>query len=169
MKKRRLVIVAFLICATLIAGIGYAATTETLTINGTATTSATDINVYFKSAEITTQASGGGATPGVAGAGVKSVTLTAAGLKTKDDFLVVTYVIQNDSDYPVTVAAPNISVADTTNFSVVSSCSEAFELGAKGTENSTHTFTITVTLKTTPNTIAGLSTNFTVTIGATGK
>lgn len=34
MKKRRIVIAAFLICATLIAGIGYAGITETLTING---------------------------------------------------------------------------------------------------------------------------------------
>ena len=70
MKKRRIVIAAFLICATLIAGIGYAGITETLTINGTATTMATDVNVYFSAATITLQSSGGGATPGVPGTGL---------------------------------------------------------------------------------------------------
>ena len=37
MKKRRLVVAAFLLCATLLMGIGYAAISGQLTINGTAT------------------------------------------------------------------------------------------------------------------------------------
>lgn len=36
MKKRRLTIIAFLLCATLLMGIGYASVTGSLTINGTA-------------------------------------------------------------------------------------------------------------------------------------
>ena len=167
MKKRRLAIVAFLICATLIAGIGYAGTTETLTINGTASTTATDINVRFSSATLTTQASGGGATAGQAGG--KSLSLTANGLKTAGEFIVATYVIQNDSAYPVTLGVPTISENDTTNFDVTTSFEEAVELGAKGAEDSTYEFTVTVKLLTTPNTVAGLSTSFTITIGANGK
>ena len=56
MKNRRNMIVAFLVCACLIVGVGYAALTDTLNINGTATISADaateefDEDVYFQSA-----------------------------------------------------------------------------------------------------------------------
>ncbi|MBQ7333196.1 MAG: hypothetical protein IJW38_02480 [Clostridia bacterium] len=170
MKKRRIVIAAFLICATLIAGIGYAATTETLTINGTASTTATDINVYFSAAAISTQSSGGGATPGVPGEKVKSVTFTAAGLKTKDDTVTATYTVTNGSDYKVTLAKPNITIADKDNFDVTTSFTQdTIELDAAGGANSSYEFTVTVRLKNTPNTVTGLSSSFTITIGATGK
>ncbi len=169
MKKRRIVVAAFLICATLIAGVGYAVTTETLTINGTASTTATDINVYFSASEITSQASGGGATPGVPGTNVKSVTFTAAGLKTKDETVTAKYTITNGSDYPVSVAVPVIDVVDGTNFDVTTSFGEVVDLDAKGGANSTYEFTVTVKLKNTPDKVAGLSSKFTVSIVATGK
>ncbi len=169
MKKRRIVIAAFLICATLIAGIGYADITENLTINGTASTSATNINVYFSSAAITSQSSGGNATPGVAGTGVKSVTFTASGLMTKDDTVTATYTITNGSDYPVKVSVPTITVGDETNFEVTSSFNEEIELDAVDGEKSDYQFTVTVKLKNTPNTVAGLSSKFTVSIGASGQ
>ena len=169
MKKRRIVIAAFLICATLIAGIGYAGITETLTINGTATTTATDVNVYFSAASITHQSSGGGATPGVPGTGVKSVTFTASGLKTKDDSVTATYTVTNGSDYPVKLSVPTIEVFDTTNFDVTSSFTTEVDLDAAGGAKSTYEFTVTVKLKNTPNTVAGLTSKFTVSIGATGQ
>jgi hypothetical protein len=170
MKKRRLVLVAFLICATLIAGVGYALTTQTLTITGSASTTATDIDVHFSSATIKQQSPGGGATPGAAGTGVKDITFTAAGLKEKDDVVIATYTIVNESDYPVTLAVPTISVVDSTNFEVTTTFGDTeVTLDAAGGANDELTFDVTVTLKNTPNTVAGLKSDFTITIHATGK
>jgi len=185
MKKRRIVIAAFLICATLIAGIGYAETFETLHINGKATTTATDIAVYFTAAEITSDSSGGGSTAGVLGAdgaGVKSLTLTARGLKKANETVVATYTITNSSDYPVKLQAPEITVDDSENFSVSTSFQgdakevgegapaeyETFRTLGAGTNN-TYTFTVTVTLKNTPSSIQGLSTDFLIKIKADGQ
>ena len=47
MKNRRLTLVAFLLCASLIVGFGYAAVSDTLTINGTATIDITGANTEF--------------------------------------------------------------------------------------------------------------------------
>ena len=172
MKKRRIAIAAFLLLAVLIAGIGYAATTASLNITGNAKTTSTDIDVYFATAEITTQSSGGGATPGVAGVGVKAITLTAAGLKTAGDKVVATYTIQNDSDYAVEIATPIINCVDTTNFSVETDWGVAAKTLEKKNDSGTDdmvTVIVTVTLLTTPDTVAGLTSDFTITFHATGK
>jgi len=53
MKNRRIILIAFLLCSCMIVGLGYAAYTEVLDINGTAELSADqvhDANVYFSKA-----------------------------------------------------------------------------------------------------------------------
>ena len=170
MKKRRLVLIAFLICATLVAGVGYAFTTQTLTVTGSASTTATDIDVQFSSAKIKTDSPGKGATPGVPGDGVKSLTFTASGLKEANDIVVAEYTVTNESDYPVTLAIPTISVVDSENFEVTTNFGDTeVSLDAAGGAKDEVTFEVTVRLKNTPNTVAGLKSDFTITIHATGK
>ena len=175
MKKRRIVLAAFLICALFVVGVGYALTTQTLTVTGTASTSATDIDVYFSAASIVEQSPGGGASAGVLGAdgaGVKSLTFTAAGLKEKDDIVTASYTITNDSDYPVSLAVPNITyTGNDENFFLVTTTfgESAVELDAKGGETCTYTFTVTVKLLKTPGSVTGEKCDFTVSVHATGN
>lgn len=170
MKKRRLALAAFLICAILVVGVGYAATSTTLNINGSATTSSTDIAIYFSSGTITQQASGGTATPGDLSGKPKSVTFTASGLKTAGEKIIATYTIQNDSDYSVEIT-PTVTNNDQTNFTVTTDFTTPKTLTPKSAteETDSYTFTVTVELKNTPNTVAGLSADFNITIHANGK
>lgn len=100
MKNRKFVVVAFLVVAAMLMGIGYAALTDTLTIIGNANVDLAGANtvfdekIYFSAAEVT---------EGVEGKDLVSftaddATYTVHGLATIADQAVFTFTIQNDSN-----------------------------------------------------------------------
>lgn len=105
MKKKRGTLAILLILAILVLGIGYAATTATLKVNGTlgATADNANFKVYFGSAEAGTAMNGDKElTSANVSAGVDSVNnklakFSVTGFTARNDTVTFTYVVKNDS------------------------------------------------------------------------
>lgn len=100
-QKKKKGLIALVILLVVAIGVGFAASTDAVNINGTASAVATDFDIQFKTdAEITTQkkegttavASGAYGTDGNADA-----TMTVSGLKNVNDWAEATYTIINKS------------------------------------------------------------------------
>ena len=119
MKNRKTVIVAFLLAAVMLLGIGYAALTDTLVILGNAhidldtTSRLFDEKVYFSDAEATSS-TGSGATEDVVSYNMDDATYTANRLATIGEYSKFTFTITNDSnaDADITIAATKLSGVD---------------------------------------------------------
>lgn len=156
MKNRKTVIVAFLLVAAMLLGVGYAALTDTLTINGTLAANAEDFkdefeeDIYFSAVDNITYSNS--ATSGVTAtvdADAKpddvSFELAAGTLKNKDEYITLTYTIKSESDLPATITLDPITNSD--HFTVTTDWNGAKTLAAGGTI----TVTVTVTLTKTPS------------------
>ena len=116
MKNRKFVVVAFLLVAVMLLGVGYAALTDTLTIIGNAhididTANKTfDEKVYFSDAQATST-TGTGATADVVSHSLDDATFTANKLATVGQQSVFTFTIKNDSnvDAVISVGANKLS------------------------------------------------------------
>lgn len=101
MKKRKTAILAFLLCAAVGLGVGYAAVSEKLNISGTgaATPSATNYVVKFKDeAPVTDKTKApAGATVTATRTGDLAATFDVSGLTTKGEYVTATYIIENHS------------------------------------------------------------------------
>lgn len=158
MKNRKTVVVAFLLCAVLLLGVGYAALSDTLDITGSADVNqsaaeeAFNEDVYFSAAVANQE----GNTASVNADNNDKASFTAATLKGKDDAVTFTFTILNDGDVAATVTPKlNASLGNTNPeyFSIESDWDGAAkELAA----HSSITYTVTVTLLKTPTeTISG--------------
>lgn len=172
MKKRRTLLAALLVCALLVVGVGYAATQADLSVSGVVQTNPTNIDVYFSEAEIIENPDNieASACTDLATEDMDLV-LRVIGLQEKDDYVTASYTIQNDSDYTV-----DVSYALTNNhpaeFSVDVVWASEPANNTKPAElapGESHTFTVRVTLASTPNTTAGYNADFYIAILATGK
>ena len=158
MKNRRNVVIAFMIVAVMLLGIGYAALSDTLDITGSADVNqsaaeeAFNEDVYFSAAV----ANQDGNTASVNADNNDKASFTAATLKGKGDKVTFTFTIKNNGD----VAA---EVTPKLNASLGNTNSEYFEItsdwgGAAKTlaAHSEITYTVTVKLLKTPTeTISG--------------
>lgn len=116
MKNRKTVVIAFLVVAAMILGVGYAALTDTLSIIGNAhididsANKTFDEKIYFSAAEATSS-TGTGTTADVASYTPDDATYTANKLATVGEKSVFTFTITNDSnvDADVTVASTKLS------------------------------------------------------------
>lgn len=116
MKNKKKVVVAFLLVAVLLLGVGYAALTDTLTIIGNAhidvdTANKTfDEKIYFSAAEATSS-TGTGTKDDVASHSDDDATYTANKLATVGEKSIFTFTITNDSnvDALISVAATKLS------------------------------------------------------------
>lgn len=150
MKNRRLTIVAFLLCACLIVGFGYALVSDTLRIDGTATinhsgaTSAFDGLVYFKlDDDEKTRIEKAGDSLVLSGQD-DIATVTVNSLTLKDTYATFTLKVVNDYDHPIYVT-PKIdessSLFDKTLISISSDwLSKTHEIASK----TSRTYTLTV-------------------------
>lgn len=157
MKNRKIVIVAFLLIATLLLGIGYAALTDTLTIIGNAhidldTANKTfDERVYFSAAEATST-TGTGSTADVASFSPDDATFTANKLAIVGEKSVFTFTITNDSNVEVDISVnatkqsgdANPSNSNTEKFTVEYSYPDGQTIAALG---GTIDVVVTVTVK----------------------
>ena len=184
MKNRRNIIVAFMLCAVMLLGIGYAAVTDALDINGTAeinsgnVQSAFDANIYFSAAvanQFTTAATPDRAAIDPADPDMASfASYNLAEIGNKATF---TFTIQNDSDLDVSVM-PVLSYSGSAEAQAIAQ--EYFDVYSDwkvggvvqpktiGAGQST-TYTITVELKKTPALGDGglLSSSFNIKLTAT--
>ena len=102
MKKRRNLIVALLLIATMVVGIGYAALSRDLVIEGSADLgAATKLDVQFVGHEVTsaqTFEKGTDKTVATADHDTLTASYEITGLKTKNDTVTMTFTVQNMSD-----------------------------------------------------------------------
>ena len=151
MKKRRTLIISLLLIAALALGIGYAALTDTLDINGTADVNqaaaeeAFDMDVYFKSATPNQE----GNLASLVEGDNDMASFTANNLKGAGDKATFTFVINNDGDLDALVT-PTLAADGNSNteyFSVTSDWNaQPKTIAAHGSES----YTVTVELLKTP-------------------
>ena len=147
MKARRSIVIAFLLVAVLVLGVGFAAVSTTLDITGKA-----DVNpdaafkqdIYFDSAV----ANDAGNTAAVNPNDDNKASFTANNLSGMGDSASFTYVVKNDGDLDakISVTACSVSIGDTSIFEISTSWDEAQDLAAGGQAE----ITVTVSLKSTP-------------------
>ena len=158
MKNRRNVVIAFMIVAVMLLGIGYAALSDTLDITGSADVNqsaaeeAFNEDVYFSAAV----ANEVGNTASVNADNNDKASFTAATLKGKGDKVTFTFTIKNDGDVDAVVTPKLNATLGNTNpeyFEITSDwAGQARTLAA----HSEITYTVTVELLKTPTeTISG--------------
>ena len=158
MKNRRNVVIAFMIVAVMLLGIGYAALSDTLDITGSADVNqsaaeeAFNEDIYFSAAVANEQ----GNTASINADNNDKASFTAATLKGKGDKVTFTFTITNDGDVAADVTPKLNATLGNTNpeyFSITSDWGGA----AKTLDaHSEVTYTVTVELLKTPTeTISG--------------
>lgn len=185
MKNRRIAIFAFLLVASLVMGIAYAALTDNLFIKGEATLATTaaqttfDGDVYFSNAAVlsTTGTSGVADTATIGATDNDSATFAIKSLGNKGESVTFAFTITNESpefDAEISLDATFPSTTDATNFSITYSIEEGVtNVGPvtcpknNGTSNGTCVVYVTVTLLNTPQT--NLTAAFNVNLTATSK
>lgn len=158
MKNRKTVVVAFLLAAVMLLGVGYAALSDTLDITGSADVNqsaaeeAFNEDIYFSAAVANEE----GNTASVNLDNNDKASFTAATLKGKDDKVTFTFTIKNNGDVAAKVTPKlNASIGNTnpTYFSLESDWDGATKDLAAHSEI---TYTVTITLLKTPTeTISG--------------
>lgn len=120
MKNRKTVVVAFLLVAVMLLGVGYAALTDTLTIIGNAhidmgqVETTFDANVKFVGAEATSS-TGTGTTADVASFTADDATFTANKLATVGQMSVFTFTIQNDGNVDAVISVNSTKLSGDSN------------------------------------------------------
>lgn len=158
MKNRRNLIVAFLLCACLIVGIGYAALTDVLDITGSADVNqsaaeeAFNQDIYFTAA-VANEASVTGSTASINADNNDKASFTAKGLSSGGDKQTFTFTITNVGDLDAEVTPKISSNTNSTYFNVYSDwAGQAKTLKA----GESVTYTVTMELIATPtDTISG--------------
>ena len=151
MKKRRTLVISLLLVAALCLGIGYAALTDVLDINGSADVNqsaaedAFNADVYFTNAVANEEGNAASVDP----SDNDMASFTASTLKTKDDVATFTFTIANDSDVDA-VVTPSLASDGNSNqayFQITSDWNAQARTLAAG---KTDTYTVTVKLLKTP-------------------
>ena len=176
MKRRRSLVIALLLVASLALGIGYAAFTVNMEIGGNISVGAPAPAVTFSA--VAEQVVKGGITSGnnygkdaLHG---QSIDLNVGGFRNAGDQVVVTYTVKNDHDFPVSISTPVANFTNTganygANISIVPSAFEGLDSnGYIAANGGTATFTVTITLEKSFATEASITQNFRVEFTATG-
>lgn len=155
MKNRKIVIVAFLLVAMMLLGVGYAALTDVLDITGSADVNQSaaeaefDLDIYFTDAE----ANDAGNTASVNADNNDKASFTAKNLAEKNDTATFTFTITNQSDLDAVVTPSISSNTKEDYFALSSDWAGQPQTLASG---ETKTYTVTVELTATPTeTISG--------------
>lgn len=119
MKNRKTVVVAFLLIAVMLLGVGFAALTDTLTLIGNATIDMKqaennfDAKVYFSAAKVVS--SPNPEVDQVGGVGTDDATYTVHSLASKGDVAVFEFTIKNESNVPVKIEIPENKLSGVPN------------------------------------------------------
>ena len=168
MKNRKVVVIAFLVIAAMMLGIGYAALTDTLDITGSADVNVSELekefedDIYFSAA---VPNKGAPDTASVNADNNDKASFSAKSLVKKGDTASFTFTIENDSAHDVSVTPKLNATLGNTNpeyFSIVSDWDGATKTIAAGGNT---TYTLTVELLKDPT--EGISGSFLVELVAT--
>ena len=177
MKNRKIVVVAFLLIAVLLLGVGYAAVTDTLTIIGNAhidmgqVETTFDQNIYF-SAAVATSSTGTGATADVASFTPDDATFTANKLAIVGEKSVFTFTITNDGNVDAVISVNatklsgdnNPSNSNTDKFTVTYAYPEGMTVAKDG-----GTITVVVTVEVANPVTSATSATFGIELTATSE
>jgi len=161
MKKRRTLIVSLLLIAALALGIGYAALTDVLDIQGTAEVNQAaaedsfNQDVYFSAVS-----SGEGYTASINPDNNDKGTFTVTGLKDKGNVISITYTIKNEGDLDAVVTPKVQQNSNPTYFEITSDWASTAQTIAA---NSEKTITVNVKLLELPTTTQAASFNIELT------
>ena len=153
MKNRKIVVVAFLLIAMLLLGVGYAALTDTLDVTGSADVSLTDLEKEFEGEIYFSAAVANKGTPDTASVNADNndkASFSAKSLLHEGETTSFTFTINNDSQYDVTVTPKlNATLGNTnpTYFDITSDWDGATKTIPAG---QTATYTLTVELLEDP-------------------
>lgn len=166
MKNRRTIVVAFLLIAVMLLGVGYAAVTDTLDITGSADVNsegAFNDHIKFTDAE----ANQDGNTASINADNADKASFTVNTLKQKGDTATFTFTIENSGDLAVTIKPKlNATTGNTLPaFFEISSDWNGEERELLANEEITYTVTVKL-LKTPSETISG---SFLIELTATAK
>lgn len=175
MRNRKTVVVAFLLVAVMLLGVGYAALTDTLTIIGNAhvdidTANKTfDERVYFSAAE-ETRSTGTGTTADVASYTADDATYTVNKLAVVGEESEFTFTITNDSNVDATISVADTKLSGSANPS--NSNAAKFEVTYAYPDDMTikkqgGTLTVTVTVKLIEPVTSATSATFGIELTAT--
>ena len=151
MKNKKKVVVAFLLVAVLLLGVGYAALTDVLDITGSADVNqsaaeeAFNEDIYFSNAV----ANETGNTASVNADNNDKASFTANTLKGKGDKATFTYTIKNDGDLDASITPAISSNTNPGYFTITSDWAGATKTLAAG---ASITYTVTIELIETPTT-----------------
>ena len=168
MKNRKVVVIAFLVIAAMMLGIGYAALTDTLDITGSADVNVSDLEKEFEEDIYFSAAVANNGTPDTASVNADNndkASFSAKSLVKKGDEATFTFTIENDSAHNVSVTPKLNATLGNTNseyFSIESDWDGATKPIAAG---GNITYTLTVTLLKDPT--EGVSGSFLVELVAT--
>jgi hypothetical protein len=143
MKKRRIVITSLLLLAALALGIGYAATTGHLTLNGVVSTQKQTFDVKFTSYTTKDASEGVTAVPGTLPD--KAVSFTINGMSKETEYLTGTFTVTNNNEFPMYITGVSIVNDQPTIFDVSTSWDETTPITLAKDESKT--VDVTVTLK----------------------
>lgn len=149
MKKRRTIIISFILAAVLVMGVGYAALTDVLDITGTSEVKAKDGEAAFNTDVKFIEANNGtGYTANINpnNDDKAAFTITEGTLQGQGDSVTATFKIGNVGDLDATVSVKATSNTNEEYFDVTNNLATPIELEAGGEA----IVTITVTLKKTP-------------------
>ena len=160
MKNRKTIVVAFMLVAVMLLGVGYALVTNVLDVQGSVSVSATaaekefNKHIYFTGVVVNGELKPDGVTPtenlgytaNINANNNDKAQFTVTGIETTGESEVITYRIKNDSDYEADITLKSKSNTEDQIFDFDYSFAE----GAKTTtipSKSTVDVTVTVTLK----------------------
>ena len=153
MKNRKIVVIAFVVVAAMMLGIGYAALTDTLDITGSADVNVSELEKEFEEDIYFSAAVANEGAPNTASVNADNndkASFSAKSLVKKDDVATFTFTINNDSAHNVKVEPKLNATLGNTNseyFEITSDwAGEAKTIAANGTE----TYTLTVKLLKDP-------------------
>ncbi len=172
MKSKKGLIGLTIIVAVLVLGVGYAVvSTVTLTISGSATMAPVELNVGFNGTvsgdvtNATTGATATGSNSGTSSTGVKTATLTVTNLAAVNDYVTVTYTVQNyETDVDANVYVSNIANDKSSFFEVTTDSTGSANKKAVTKNNGTNTITVKVKLIARPTTAADNEATITITL-----
>ena len=178
MKKRRTVIVAFLLCAIMAIGVGFATISDNLSIAGHLTSGAEDFKVFITSAQTTGTLPTGvtvkfDGEDSLSGKQLKDTAFTITGINDTTESVTVQYTIKNNNAFAMYVTPSLLTVAEDGTSSaytddnpfIVTASSNLITLAASGTAGDTVTYIITVQLRAAKDTAqtAKIKVNFAAT------
>ena len=153
MKNRRIVVVAFLLAAVLLLGVGYAALTDTLDVTGSADVDLTGLNAEFEEDIYFSAAVANEGTPNTASVNSDNndkASFSAKSLKKKDDVATFTFTINNDSAHDVVVTPKLNATLGNTNPEYFELTSDWAGVAKTIPAGSTATYTVTIKLLQDP-------------------